>query len=177
MHDFAMGDRVALRPVDEDDLPVLDELTQHPETAGEFERFGWFDPRLWRRGWDENGLIGPNGGTLMVVRGDERLGLVNWRRRQTTPAGWCWEMGIAMLPEARGHGYGTEAHRLLARYLFAHTTVHRIEAGTEVDNIAEQKALEKAGFTREGISRGIGWRDGAWRDGVTYSLLRTDRPA
>jgi RimJ/RimL family protein N-acetyltransferase len=25
--------------------------------------------------------------------------------------------------------------------------------------------------------RGVFWRDGAWRDGVLYSLLRTDRPA
>jgi RimJ/RimL family protein N-acetyltransferase len=66
------------------------------------------------------------------------------------------------------------AARLLSEYLFAHTTVHRIWAGTEVDNIAEQRALEKAGFTREGILRGTGWRDGAWRDGVIYSLLRTD---
>jgi RimJ/RimL family protein N-acetyltransferase len=45
-----------------------------------------------------------------------------------------------------------------------------------VDNIAEQKALEKAGFTREGVMRGTGWRDGTWRDGVTYSRLRTDPP-
>jgi RimJ/RimL family protein N-acetyltransferase len=52
--------------------------------------------------------------------------------------------------------------------------VHRIWAGTEVGNIAEQKSLEKAGFTREGITRATGWRDGAWRDGVIYSLLRTD---
>ena len=78
---------------------------------------------------------------------------------------------------ARGHGYGTEAHRLLVRYLFAHTTVHRIEADTEVDNVAEQHALEKAGFSREGVMRGIAWRDGAWRDGVTYSVLRTDPEA
>jgi RimJ/RimL family protein N-acetyltransferase len=35
--------------------------------------------------------------------------------------------------------YGTTARRLLVRYLFAHTTVHRIEAATEVDNIAEQR--------------------------------------
>jgi len=43
-------------------------------------------------------------------------------------------------------------------------------------NIAEQRALEKAGFTREGVMRGIGWRGGSWRDGVMYSLLRTDPP-
>jgi L-amino acid N-acyltransferase YncA len=33
----------------------------------------------------------------------------------------------------------------------------------------------KAGFTAEGVCRGVGWRDGQWRDGVTYSLLRTDQ--
>ena len=54
--------------------------------------------------------------------------------------------------------------------------MHRIWAATEVENVAEQRALEKAGFTREGTLRGAGWRDGAWRDGVSYSLLRTDPP-
>jgi len=78
--------------------------------------------------------------------------------------------------EDLGDGRVTQKHRLLARYLFAHTTVHRIWAGTEVDDVAERKALERAGFTREGVMRGVGWRDGAWRDGVTYSLLRTDPP-
>jgi RimJ/RimL family protein N-acetyltransferase len=176
MHDVTMSDQVTLRRADADDLPMLDALTQDPDKTGEFGWFGWLDRGRWRRDWDENGLIGPDGGTLVVSRGDDRLGLVNWRRQQTTPAAYCWEIGIALLPEARGHGYGTQAHRLLARYLFAHTTVHRIWAGTEVDNIAEQKALERAGFTREGVMRGAGWRDGAWRDGVTYSLLRTDPP-
>lgn len=142
--------------------------------TGEYQWFGWNDLNRWRRGWEENALIGPDGGTLLVVRGNQRLGLVNWRRRPTTPAAYCWVIGVIMLPQARGHGYGTEAHRLIARYLFAHTTAYRIEAATEVANIAEQKALEKAGFAREGVMRGIGWRDGCWRDGVTYSLLRTD---
>jgi RimJ/RimL family protein N-acetyltransferase len=171
-----MGDHVRLRPAREDDLPIIEKLTWDPDTAGEFAQFGWFDPRLWRRAWAENELIGADGGLLMVMLGEELLGLVNWRRRPTTPAAYCWEIGIALLPQARGHGHGTQAHRLLARYLFAHTTAHRIEAGTEVDNIAEQRALEKAGFSREGVMRGIGWRDGSWRDGVTYSLLRTDPP-
>jgi RimJ/RimL family protein N-acetyltransferase len=171
-----METRLMLRPVGEDDLSILERLTQNTEEAGEFARFGWYDPQRYRRGWAENRLLGEDGGVLMVVRGGEPLGFVTWRRRQMTPASYCFSMGIAMLPEARGHGYGTEAHRLLSRYLFAHTTVHRIEADTEVDNIAEQRALEKAGFTREGVMRGGGWRDGAWRDGVTYSLLRTDPP-
>jgi RimJ/RimL family protein N-acetyltransferase len=172
-----MSDEVALRPVREGDLSMLEELTQDPEKTGEFEWFGWNDLRRWRREWDENALISADGGTLVVARGDERLGLVNWRRQSiTVPSSYSWTIGIILMPEARGRGYGTQAQRLLARYLFAHTTVHRISAGTEVDNIAEQRALEKAGFTREGISRATGWRDGAWRDGVIYSLLRSDPP-
>jgi RimJ/RimL family protein N-acetyltransferase len=111
---------------------------------------------------------------FMVVRGQERLGLMNWRRKSYTPTAHCWEIGIVLLPEARGHGYGTEAHRLLVPYLFAHTPVHRIEAATEASNAAEQRALEKAGFTREGVLRGVGWRDGAWRDGIWFSVLGTD---
>ncbi len=167
---------VTLRPAREDDLLLLEQLTLDPESTGEFGQFGWFDPLLWRRKWAEDQLIGPDGGTLLVVLGEQRLGLVNWRRHRSTPAAFYCEIGCALLPEARGHGYGTQAHRLIARYLFAHSTVHRITAATEVANIAERRALEKAGFTEEGVSRGIGWRAGAWRDGVTYSLLRTDPP-
>ncbi len=169
-----MDDQLQLRPVREDDLTTLEKLTQDPETTGEFAWYGWHDPLRWRRRWAENRLLGDDGGVLMVDRGAGPLGFVSWRRHQATVAGYYWEIGIAMLPAARGHGEGTEAQRLLARYLFAHTTAHRIEARTETGNLAERGALEKAGFTGEGISRGIGWRDGEWRDGVTYSLLRTD---
>ena len=172
-----MTERVTLRPVSEDDLPLLRKLTQDPQAAGEFELYGWYTPRLFQRTWEENGLIGPDGGVLMVVCGDELAGSVSWRRRETAPASHCWVLGIGLFPEARGHGYGTQAHRLLVRYLFAHTTVHRIEATTEAGNIAEQKVLEKTGFTREGVLRGIRWRDGAWRDELLYSILRTDPPA
>lgn len=169
-----MTGAVSLRPVNEADLEVVELLTQDPESTGEFSWFGWFDVLRWRREWAENRLLGPDGGALMVVRGEETLGFVVWRRRPATVTAYYWVVGIALLPAARGHGYGTRAQRLLAEYLFAHTPVQRIEAATEVGNLAEQRALEKAGFAAEGVSRATGWRDGEWRDGVVYSILRTD---
>jgi len=171
-----MGDHVELRPAAEEDLLVLEKLTWDPAVAGEFAQFGWFDLRLWRRGWIENKLIGDDGGVLMVVCGAERLGFVNWDRQPSTPGAYYWDIGIALLPEARGHGYGAQGLRLLARYLFAHTTAHRLEATIEAGNVASRRAVEKAGFTQKGVMRETGWRDGAWRDGVIYSLLRTDPP-
>ena len=169
-----MSDHVRLRPVAEDDLVVLDRFNEGPEAASTFGWLGWQSPGQWRRRWAENGLLGDDGGQLMVVRGTDRLGYVSWRRIQTARTSFCWSMGIALLPEARGQGYGTEAQRLLVRYLFAHSQLNRVEAATEVGNIAEQRALEKAGFTREGVLRGIAFRNGRWRDGVLFSVLRDE---
>jgi RimJ/RimL family protein N-acetyltransferase len=170
-----MDDEVTLRPLSEADLVILERLTQDPAAAGEFAWLGWHNLARYRQSWANNRLISDDDGILMVARGEDRLGIVSWRKVPSTPAYYYWNIGIALLPEARGKGFGTQAQRLLARYLFAHTTVQRIEAATEVGNVAEQRALEKAGFTREGVLRGTGWRDGAYRDGVWYSMIRTDQ--
>ncbi|MEO6713505.1 MAG: GNAT family protein, partial [Mycobacteriales bacterium] len=59
-------------------------------------------------------------------------------------------------------------------HLFATTDVFRIEASTDVENVAEQRSLERAGFTREGVLRRAQFRSGAYHDIVLYSRLRTD---
>ena len=161
-----------LIPAAEEDLPLLYRLTSDPEATGEHEWFGWQDPHAFRRRWEENGLLGEASGVLMVSVGSERIGFVGWNKRPMARTSFCWNVGIALAPEARGQGYGTAAQRLLVRYLFAHSQVNRIEAGTEVTNFAEQRALEKAGFTREGIARGAAFQNGRWHDAVIYSVLR-----
>ncbi len=166
---------LTLRPAAEADLAILERLTQDPGATGEFAWLGWHKLTRYRQWWAENRLISDDTGILMVARGADRLGFVSWHKVPSTPGCYYWNIGIALLPEARGKGHGTQAQRMLARYLFAHTTVQRIEAATEAGNVAEQRALEKAGFTREGVHRCVGWRDGAYRDGVWYSMLRTDQ--
>ncbi|MEV8633866.1 GNAT family protein [Streptosporangium sp. NPDC051023] len=165
-------DEVSLRPMAEDDLQVLERFLTEPAGMGPFNWYGWSDPGRWRRMWEENGFLDAESGRLMVVRGADRLGFVAWRKVLTSHSSYCWNVGIALFSEARGQGFGTQAQRLLASYLFAHTQVARVEAVTEVTNLAEQRALEKAGFTREGILRGYGFRNGRWRDAVLYSVLR-----
>ena len=67
---------------------------------------------------------------------------------------------------------GTRAQRLLADHLLATTVVERIEASTDVENAAERRSLEKAGFTFEGVLRRAQFRSGAWHDMALYSLVR-----
>jgi GNAT acetyltransferase-like protein len=91
------------------------------------------------------------------------------RRKQWAETGLLGENAGTLVVQ-----HGTEAQRLAARYLFAHTQVNRIEATTEITNVAEQRALEKAGFTREGVLRGTTFRQGRWHDQVIYSVLRDE---
>ena len=77
-----------------------------------------------------------------------------------------------LAPEWRGQEYGTLAQRLLAEHLFATTVVERVEASTDVENTAERRALERAGFSFEGVLRRAQFRAGAWRDMALYSLTR-----
>src|SRR5258707_14997303 len=95
-----MSDQLELRLVRESDIAVLEALTQDPETTGEYQWFGWHDLRRWRRGWADDGLIGPDGGTLVVVRDNRRLGLVNWRGRPTTPGAHGRGNCVVTLPHA-----------------------------------------------------------------------------
>ncbi|TDD49155.1 N-acetyltransferase [Nonomuraea terrae] len=165
---------IRLRPVSEKDLSLLHRLTSDPEGGGEFEWYGFQNPHAMRKRWAEDGLLGDDHSMLIIADGDDPVGFVSFRKRVANRASHYWEMGLIVAPEQRGKGHGTQAQRLLARYLFEHSTANRVEASTEITNVAEQRALEKAGFTREGVLRGAGFRAGEWRDGVLYSMLRSD---
>lgn len=167
-----MNADLRLRPVTEDDLALLERLFGDPAATGEHEWRGWLDHRWLRRQWDENRMLSDDSGTLMVALGEDVLGFVTWGKRSTGFQSFCWNIGVTLAPEARGHGHGADAQRLLARYLFSHTQLTRIEAQTEITNLAEQRALEKAGFSREGVLRSVNFREGQWRDDVLYSILR-----
>src|SRR6188508_2698007 len=101
----------------------------------------------------------------------------SWRRVAVygpSPMSDAMQIGIELIPAARGQGLGVEAQRLIADYLFAATHVSRVEASTDSSNLAEQRALEKAGYVREGAMRGAQFRAGEYHDLVYYSRLRSD---
>jgi [ribosomal protein S5]-alanine N-acetyltransferase len=174
-HNGPMSD-VILRPIREGDLDDLCRYSTDPDAGGEFEWTGFKDPKALRRRWEEDGWLGAEHGRLAVECSGSFAGDVSYKdRSQGVSKGAIYEIGIALFPEHRGHGVGTTAQRLLVQYLFDNTAAHRLEAYTEVDNVAEQRALEKVGFEREGVRRATHFRAGAWRDSVMYALLR-DRP-
>lgn len=156
----------------------LDYFDRSPEQrADPFNFFGFRGSQSERARFADNQLIGPDRGLLAVEHDNELIGDVGWHPEAygmaTPPA---FNIGISLLPEHRGRGYGADAQRQLAEYLFATHNINRVEACTDVTNLAEQRALTKAGFSREGVLRGAQWRAGTWRDLVLFSRLRHDPP-
>jgi [ribosomal protein S5]-alanine N-acetyltransferase len=169
---------VVLRALEEADLDTLRQLDTEPAVSEPHQWFGFKNPQARRRRWEEDGYLGGDYRMLAVALPDADrtfAGIVSWRTvLWGVPEGACLEIGILLWPEHRGRGLGTAAQRLLADYLFETTAANRLQATTGADNIPEQRALERAGFQREGVLRGVGFLHGAWRDGLLYSRLRGD---
>ena len=172
------GPRVRLRDLTLADADVVDEIGRRQKSDGGYNDFGLEPQPVDREALAKGPLRNAENGMLLVERIEDLaiIGTVGWHRLRygPNPESDAWMLGIDLVPEARGRGFGTEAQRLLADSLFATTQVNRVEASTDIENVAEQRSLEKAGFTREGVVRGAQYRGGAHHDLVVYARLRDD---
>jgi ribosomal-protein-alanine N-acetyltransferase len=84
------------------------------------------------------------------------------------------EIGYDIIPSERGKGCGTEAVQIVVDYLFLSKDITRIQAVTNVGNKPSQRVLEKAGFTKEGTLRKVGYVRGERTDAHIYSILREE---
>lgn len=171
-------ERVRLRDISLADADLLDAWGADPAASGGFNDFGGTPQAVDRDALTKGPPRNERNGQLIVERvaDGEPIGSVAWHRvgYGPGPESEGWNIGIALLPRARGQGFGAEAQRQLAAYLFETTAVNRVEAQTDADNVAEQRSLEKAGFRREGTARGAQFRAGGFHDLIVYSRLRDD---
>ena len=172
---------IRLRDATPADADMLDAWARSPEAKGEFNDFGppQDDSFDIREALAKGPLRNERNGQLIVERESDGqpIGTVGWHEVHYGP------------PPSRGHGTSASrsSPRPAAMALAAspsgcspttcsrQTDAHRVEAQTDVDNVAEQRALEKAGFVREGVARGSQFRAGAYHDLITFARLREDQ--
>ena len=70
-----------------------------------------------------------------------------------------------------GRGLATAAVAGVVERAFGELGLHRLEAGTLVDNAASRRVLEKNGFEEIGTARGYLHIGGEWRDHMLFQLL------
>lgn len=173
------GTAIRLREATLADAAVVDARGNDPARIGEFNDLGQASPRpLAENLAHGKRMVSADRGGLLIERlaDGQVIGEVGWHAVSYGPSerSKALNIGISLDPDARGRGYGTEAQRLIAGLLFDLFEVDRIEASTDVDNIAEQRSLEKAGFRREGVIRGAQWRAARHHDLIGYAILRGD---
>lgn len=169
------GRRVSLRPVEAADVPLLHRWQNDPVVSGQWSSVFPMAYSQLEHLYMNQPAVGDERGAFLVVHGETiATGLVTYHRIWSAPHSPGYNIGISVAPEHRGQGFGTEAQRLLADYLLSVFPIGRVEASTDIENIAEQRALERAGFSREGILRSAWWRGGRWHDMVMYSRVQGD---
>jgi len=77
-------------------------------------------------------------------------------------------LGYWVDAKRNGRGLATRAVAALAEHAFGSLGLHRLEAGTLVDNPASQRVLEKNGFELVCLARNYLHIGGEWRDHLLY---------
>ena len=111
---------------------------------------------------------------FVVEEGGEVLGAIQYHE-ETEPMYRHAGMDIFLTTSRHGEGLGTEAIRLLARYLFVERGHHRLTIDPAAGNAGAIRAYERVGFRAVGIMRRYErGPDGLWRDGLLMDMLEEE---
>lgn len=104
------------------------------------------------------------------------LGGLGLRPRE--PDGWsipAFSIGYWVRVSEQGHGYVTEAVRLVTTYVFEELQAQRVEIVCDARNTRSIAVAQRAGFVQEGRLRNVWlYPDGTLADEVVYALTPAD---
>jgi RimJ/RimL family protein N-acetyltransferase len=161
------GKAVNLRIVEKEDLSLASEWVNNPDFFDQYNPLMQTSKAELQKMYDN--LPSEERWFLIEKKDGSKVGTISHR-----PVGRAQEIGYAILPSERRKGYCSEAVKIMVDYLFLSRDIVRIQAHTDVRNVASQKTLEKAGFKKEGVVRKDAFFRGEWRDGCLYSMLREE---
>ena len=171
-----IGEKIILRAVEQDDLPVLKDLMNDPEI--ESEVVGWSFPLSSQE----------HNGWFNSLKNDEKTLRCIIATKANVAIGTCvlsnieWKNGngrvhIKILKSHHGKGFGKDAINALVNYGFKQLGLKCIWATALEDNIASVTMFERCGFKREGVMRGRVYKNGRRQNEVMLSILDIEHHA
>jgi len=131
-----------------EDVPLIAAASHDPETRRRLEDEPMTPEReqssLARA--EEQWRSGAAAPFVIADAGDDRaLGLVNLQFGEDAT------IAVSVFPRERGRGIASSAMRLAATWGLRELGLRRVVAEAAADNVASIRAIEKAGFRREGL--------------------------
>jgi aminoglycoside 6'-N-acetyltransferase len=161
-----VGDRVVVRSVSDADLPSLEAVMSCPGV-----RQWWWDFDI---GEFAVQLRDDDVRPLVVEHAEDVVGYMQYAEQDSRQYHFA-SIDLALHDRHQGLGYGSDAVRVLARYLFATLGHHRVTIDPAVANERAIRCYERVGFRRVGVMRQYErGADGAWHDGLLMELLASD---
>jgi aminoglycoside 6'-N-acetyltransferase len=161
------GGRLSLRPLRDEDADRLTEILREPEVARWWGR--WDAERVRKEMIDE-----PDAVIFMIEANGEAIGLIQYYE-EPDPNFRHAGIDLAVATQWQNQGYGTEALRVVARYLLEELGHHRLTIDPAVANERAVRAYERVGFRPVGVMREYSrGPDGEWHDGLLMDLLASE---
>jgi aminoglycoside 6'-N-acetyltransferase len=158
------GERVTLRPLEEDDRTRLIEILEEPEVAR------WFGTGPAEESADEF-ISDPEVTGFAIEVDDTLVGAIGYSEEET-PDYRHAGIDLFLATDRQGRGLGPEALRLLGRHLIEERGHHRLVIDPATSNERAIKAYERVGFKPVGVMRSYErGPDGTFHDGLLMDLL------
>jgi [ribosomal protein S5]-alanine N-acetyltransferase len=165
------GPRLALRPPRPDDADALFELGRDPDVV-RFFSWGPYAERDEAAAFIERVVRERPYEFLIVDEHDRPIGLTGLTELSKRDGRAV--VGTWLGREHWGTGANAESKALILHFAFESLKLGRVSAYAHPENVRSLRALEKIGFTREGVLRGWHVHRGERRDVVMLSLLREE---
>jgi RimJ/RimL family protein N-acetyltransferase len=164
---FTAGETVELRPIEEEDVPFLQELVNDPQVR---EGLGTYEPinEAAEQEWFES-ISEDDDVHLLICTDDDPVGSIGLHMKHD-----AWgnaEVGYSLVPSAWGNGYATDALQEVCRWAFEERRLNKITARAYETNPASNRVLQKVGFEQEGTFRDEAYVKGQFVDIYRYGLL------
>ncbi len=138
--------RLLLRRLEAEDAPLLARWSKDPLAYGSYLTPERHSAEELAVQISSGMLWGQRNKTfLMELRDGTPLGTIQYWMRLEDPNTAVMALKVAD-SAMRGKGYGTEAQKYLILYLFDRLNIRRVEMYTDVNNLAQQRCLQKLGF-------------------------------
>jgi RimJ/RimL family protein N-acetyltransferase len=170
------GAPALLRPLAADELERVYAWYNEPERVAPFDRFS-LEPydefaRSVREAPNDPSSLAPR--LAVVERASGALAGVVGHYRPHPVLEYVEVWYLIGEPSARGKGLGKAAVRLLVSELFRSTSLERVGANCDVDNVPSVRLLEGLGFRLEGTLRSALFHHGRWHDVRLYGITRSE---